>query len=178
VTTRRQKIQQDVKELAAPIAEELGLELVDVEFTRHGRDQVLTLFLDRAEGIPVDELQQASRAIEKALEIEEIIVGRYRLEVSSPGIDRPLKTLSDYRKNVGTRVQIKTFSPHPLFGRILTGTIAGVEDQKVTVDADDGSRACVSLSEISSARPQIDWEEILKKPALPRGNQSHARRSP
>jgi ribosome maturation factor RimP len=178
VTTKRQRIQQDVRQLAAPIVEELGLEFVDVEFTRHGRDQVLTLFLDRAEGIAVDELQQASRAVEKALEIEEIITGPYRLEVSSPGIDRSLKNLSDYRKNVGTRVRIKTFSPLPVFGRMLTGTIAGVEGQKVTVETHDGSRVCVPLSEISSARPEIDWEEILRKPAPPRGKQSHARKSP
>ena len=178
MTTNRQRIQQDVREVAAPIVEELGLEFVDVEFTRRGRDQALTLFLDRSGGVTVEELQQASSAVEKALEIEEIITGRFRLEVSSPGIDRSLKSSSDYRKNIGTRVRIKTFSPLPVFGRLLTGTIAGVEGPNVIVATDDGSRACVPLSEISSAKPEIDWEEMLRKSPSRQGKQSLARRFP
>jgi ribosome maturation factor RimP len=177
VTNRRQLIQEKAVKIAAPIVEDMGLDLVDVEFSRHGQDQVLALYLDRNGGITVDELQEASRSVETALEIDEVIRGRYRLEVSSPGIDRPWKRRSDFEKNVGARVKLKTFSPLPDGSRILVATLVGVDDKNALLETDDGQRISVTFDDISSARPEIDWNQLLKRTKDPVTKQPRARRS-
>lgn len=177
MTNRRQLIQETAVEIAAPIVEDMGLELVDVEFSRHGQDQVLSLYLDRNGGITVDELQEASRSVETALEIDEVIQGRYRLEVSSPGIDRPWKRRSDFEKNIGVRVKLKTFSPLPDGSRILAATLVGVDDENALLETDDGQRMSVTFDDISSARPEINWNQLLKRTRDPVTKQPRARRS-
>jgi len=167
MTTARQKIQHQVCELAGPILAELGLDLVDVEFSRQGSSQLLRIFLDRDGGISLDELQEASRALERSLEIEDILSGRYRLEVSSPGIDRPLKGRNDYRNRIGTRIHLKLFSPLDDGRRRLTGTIVDAPEESLLLDTDEGVRLTISYREISRAKPEIDWDALLKKTPAP-----------
>lgn len=167
MTTARQKIQHQVCELASPIVADLGLDLVDVEFSRQGESQLLRIFLDRDGGISVDDLQEASRALERSLEIEDILSGRYRLEVSSPGIDRPLKGRNDYLKRTGTRIHLKMFSPLDDGRRRLTGTIADAREESLLLDTDEGVRLTIPYREISRARPEIDWDALLKKAPAP-----------
>lgn len=177
MTNRRQVVQEKAVKIAAPIVAEMGLDLVDVEFSRQGQDQVLSLYLDRNGGITVDELQEASRSVETALEIDEVVRGRYRLEVSSPGIDRPWKKRSDFEKNVGARAKLKTFSPLPDGSRLIVATLVGVDGDKALLETDDGQRVSVTFDDISSARPEIDWNQLLKRTKSPETKQPRVRRS-
>jgi ribosome maturation factor RimP len=163
MTTARQKVQERVADLVAPIIKELGLALVDVEYSRQGAAQVLRIFIEREGGVTVDELQAASRILEKTLEVEEILSGRYRLEVSSPGIDRPLKRPADFRKRIGERIRLKAFSSLPDGKRRLKGTLLDASDDEILLEADSGDRLAIPYREISSAAPEIDWNALLKK---------------
>lgn len=167
MTTTRRKIEQQVCEFAGPIVEDLGLDMVDVEYSRQGESQLLRIYLERESGISIDELQDASRALERSLEIEEILSGRYRLEVSSPGIDRPLKGPKDYRKRTGSRIHLRMFAPLEDGRRRLTGTVVEALEESLLLETDEGLRLELPYRDISSAKPEIDWDALLKKTPAP-----------
>jgi ribosome maturation factor RimP len=163
MTTRRKKIQEKARQAAGPVIAGMGLEIVDVEFLRRDGAQVLCFYLDRPGGITVDELQEASRSIENTLEVSEVVDGRYRLEVSSPGIDRPLRSREDFLKHKGARVKLKLFDPLPDGSQNLTAVIVAVEGDSLVFrrpanDADE----TVDIGNIARARPVIDWQALLK----------------
>ena len=100
------------------------------------------------------------------------------MAVEDPGLDRPLKRAEDFRKKLGSRVKLKLFSPLPDGRRHVSGTIAGASDAEITLDPGDAPPLTRPLREISSARPEIDWDELLKKSSGSGRKGSHARRSP
>jgi ribosome maturation factor RimP len=97
-------------ELAAPLAESEGMEIVDIEFRREGSrgGRVLRLYMDKEGGANVDDLSRVSRQLSELLDTRETIEGAYTLEVSSPGINRPLKKPEHFARFVGKRVRIRT----------------------------------------------------------------------
>ena len=102
--SKRQQIETVVESTTAPTLAALGLEVIEVALSGPAREPTLRLTVDRpGGGVTVDELQAASTAIETSLEVAEAVPGRYRLEVSSPGIDRPWKRLEDFRRHAGER---------------------------------------------------------------------------
>ena len=104
-------IYQSVADLIKPTLAGNGIELVDVEYKKTGRVWVLRVFIDKNQGVTVHDCQELSREIEDLIEIHELIDDHYVLEVSSPGLDRPLKKDTDFLRNKGKRIQIKTYSP-------------------------------------------------------------------
>ena len=104
-------IYQSVADLIKPTLEGNGIELVDVEYKKTGKIWVLKVFIDKNQGVTVHDCQELSREIEDVIEIHELIDDHYVLEVSSPGLDRPLKKDTDFLRNKGKRIQIKTYSP-------------------------------------------------------------------
>ena len=90
-----------VTRIAQPILESMGLELVDIEFGRVGPDAVLRLFIDKEGGVLLDDCAGLSRELSMILDVEDVIACNYTLEVSSPGLDRPLKKQSDYDRFAG-----------------------------------------------------------------------------
>ena len=104
-------IYQSVADLIKPTLEGNGIELVDVEYKKPGKIWVLRVFIDKNQGVTVHDCQELSREIEDLIEIHELIDDHYVLEVSSPGLDRPLKKDTDFLRNKGKRIQIKTYSP-------------------------------------------------------------------
>lgn len=110
----REKIEDRVREAAEPVLAPMGLELVDAEYKREPGGAVLRLYIDRDGGVSLDDCQAASRALEPVFETEGVdglIPGPYNLEVSSPGLFRPLKRPRDYARAVGRRVKVRTFRP-------------------------------------------------------------------
>ena len=97
-----------IQDIAAPVLAGMGLELVDLEFKREGRGWVLRFFIDKEGGVTLDDCADFSREIGVLLEVEDLIPGAYQLEVSSPGIDRPLKKASDFQRFAGRLVKVKT----------------------------------------------------------------------
>lgn len=102
----RQEIIDVTKDLSKPIAEDLGYELVDVEYNKESGDYYLRVYIYREEGIDVDDCQTMSRLLSEKLDERDPIPGAYYLEISSPGLDRPLKTDSDLNRNLKKKIEI------------------------------------------------------------------------
>jgi ribosome maturation factor RimP len=161
--SKRQQVEADVERLAAPALAALGLEIVEVALSGPAREPTLRLTVDRpGGGVTVDELQAASTALETALEVAELMSGRHRLEVSSPGIDRPWKRLEDFSRHLGERAAIKTFAPLADGARHLVGRVVAVDDGVIHFAPDAGAPVDVAFSNIASARPEIDWAALLR----------------
>ena len=104
-------IHQAVAEIIAPITQEENIELVDVEYKKVGKTWALRVYIDKNLGVTLDDCQRISRQVEDLIEVHEVIADPYVLEVSSPGLDRPLKKERDFIRNKEKRVQVKSFSP-------------------------------------------------------------------
>ena len=121
-------VAQTVTALAAPLAQELGYTLWDVEYVREGSDYYLRITIDKDEGITIDDCERFSRAIDPLLDEADPITDSYHLEVSSPGIERELKTAEHIAVCQGQTVEARLFAP--LQGsRVHRGTLVGLNDQ-------------------------------------------------
>ncbi|OCA89599.1 ribosome maturation factor RimP [Pradoshia sp. D12] len=105
------KVTEIVEEMAAPILEELNLELVEVEYVKEGRNWFLRVYIDKENGVDIEECGIVSERLSEKLDEKDPISNNYFLEVSSPGAERPLKKDSDFMKAVGKNVHIKTYEP-------------------------------------------------------------------
>lgn len=106
------KITSEIEQLAAPILQELNLELVDIEFVKEGRDWFLRLYIDTPEGgIDIDQCAAVSERLSAILDEVDPIEQNYYLEVSSPGAERPLKKEEDFKKAIGKYIYVKTYEP-------------------------------------------------------------------
>ncbi len=127
---------EQLQALLAPVIEALGYECWGLEFLSQGRHSLLRIYIDHANGILVEDCEQVSRQISGVLDVEDPISNEYTLEVSSPGMDRPLFTLEQFAKHAGELVKIKLRSPYE-GRRNFQGPLRGVEEQDVVVLVDD-----------------------------------------
>lgn len=104
-------IADKTSKIALVATEEYGYELVDVEYVKEGSDWCLVVYIDKPEGINIDDCTKVSRYISAKLDEADFITTSYRLQVSSPGLDRPLKTERDFEKHAGELVEVKLFKP-------------------------------------------------------------------
>ena len=126
------KITETVWQLAEPVARENGVELWDVEFVKEAGTQYLRVYIDKPEGICVDDCEAVSRALDPILDEADPIPCSYVFEVASAGIDRELKRPSDFEKFMGSQVEIKLY--RALNGRkVYVGELAGYDQGNVTV---------------------------------------------
>ncbi len=151
------RVKDSLTELVASAVEPLGYELLGVEYLSQGRHSVLRVYLDSPEGITLDDCERASRQISAVLDVEDPIHGQYTLEVSSPGVDRPLFTADHYRRFQGQPVSLRTRMP--VEGRRkFTGTITGVTDETVTLaDLESGEHWTLELDNIEKANLVPQW---------------------
>ena len=127
---------EQLQALLAPVIEALGYECWGLEFLSQGRHSLLRIYIDHANGILVEDCEKVSRQVSGVLDVEDPISNEYTLEVSSPGMDRPLFTLEQFAKHVGELVKIKLRSPYE-GRRNFQGSLRGVEEQDVVVLVDD-----------------------------------------
>ena len=144
-------------ELVAPLAENEGMEIVDIEL-RHERSRggrVLRLYLDKAGGPTVDDLSRVSRQLSELLDSQDVVSGAYTLEVSSPGINRPLKRPEHFARYIGKRVRIRT---RDLIGgkRSFLGILQDVAGESITV-AQEGTRYDIPFAAIEKSNYEHDW---------------------
>ena len=111
--TRREEYEQKTAQLAAPVIEENAFELVDVEYVKEGGGYILRLYVDKEGGITIDDCETVSRYVSDRLDEDDFIEEAYTLEVSSPGLDRPLKKDRDFERHLGERVTVRLFAPIP-----------------------------------------------------------------
>jgi ribosome maturation factor RimP len=132
-TNMKINIQQVITELAKPIVEDLNYELVDVEFVKEGANWYLRIYIDKPGGIGIDDCQAVSERISDILDEKDPIEQSYYLEVSSPGLERPLKTERDFIKYKGELVEIKVFQP--IDGKkIFEGELVGLVDGNIVIN--------------------------------------------
>ena len=147
----------DITRLAGDIAEAGGLELVDVEIFRAGRRRILRVYVGKREGVGVEDCARLSRDLGARLEADNIMGEEaYILEVSSPGLDRPFKTLKDYRRNVGRYVRVSC--SEPIEGkRLFVGRLEAVGEDAITVEG-EGSARSIPLDLIVQAKVDVRIE--------------------
>ncbi|MBS4008258.1 MAG: ribosome maturation factor RimP [Clostridium sp.] len=144
------KIDKIVSEIAAPLAAALGLELVDVEFVKDGGRMILRVYIDREGGIMLEHCETMSYALEEALDSLDPIEEHYLLEVSSPGVERPLKKAQDYERFTGREAKVRLFSP--LNGqKKFIGTLRGLEEENILLEMEKQTLVRIPVSQVAKA---------------------------
>lgn len=140
-----------VRDLVAPIVADAGVELYDVEHN----GGILRILVDAEGGVAVGAIQQISRAVSRLLDEVDPVPGQYTLEVSSPGLERPLRTEAHYRSAIGTDVKIK-LGPQVEGDRRLLGTLRSVDSDGFELEIDGASRR-IAFADVTKARTVFEW---------------------
>jgi ribosome maturation factor RimP len=158
---------EEIVELLAPTVQALGMELLGVEYAPSGGSALLRLYID-VEGRPVnvEDCEAVSREVSAVLDVEDPIASNYTLEVSSPGIDRPLFTLAQFARFVGEQAKVSLRLPQD-GRRRLQGTIARAADGAVTLVGDKDETFVVAMDNIEKARLVPDFKALGLAPEKP-----------
>jgi len=149
-----------VRSMADPIILDEGMELVDVEYRRESRGWVLRLILDKEEGVTLDDCTRISQEVGRSLDVEDFIQSPYTLEVSSPGLTRPLKTEKDFMKYRHRLIKVKTIDPIEK-RRQFKGRLLGVSENRIEIEVDGGIFQ-IPLSNVAKANLEVD-QDVLRK---------------
>ena len=152
---QKEDVIEKVITLAQPILDSMHLELVDIEYRRTGRESVLRLFIDKDGGVNLDDCADLSRELSAIIDVEDFIPVSYNLEVSSPGLDRPLKKTADYDRFVGRLIKIKTYEPFQDDAgnrrKTFLGHLVGLQNGIVVITLTEGQTASIPLDRIAKA---------------------------
>lgn len=151
---RKGSVVQTVENVVLPVLDDLGLELVDIEYRREGKGWVLRVFIDKEGGITVDDCTRVSHQVGDLIDIDDLIPNAYCLEVSSPGLDRPLKKEQDFIKYKERRIQLNTFAPIDT-RRNFKGTIKDFREGVLFLEA-QGIPFEIPLDNIAKANLEIE----------------------
>ena len=162
-----------LRAIVVPILTDLGCELYDLDLA----GGVLKVTLDKAGGVDIDSIALATRLISRELDHIDPIQSRYTLEVSSPGVERSLRTPDHFRKAIGATIAVRTSNPVDNERR-FNGTLASADDTGIVVTTDTGDRT-MRYDQIDRARTVFEWGTGLPKgPARPRTAKSAAAEPP
>lgn len=157
-----------IRDLVAPLVDDYGLELVDVEAGRG----LVRIYLDRPGGIDLEAIADATEVISRALDDRDPIPGSYTLEVSSPGLERPLKTPEHFQRFVGSLVTLRTHArgvhDQGRDERRLQGLLARADADGIAIETDDGVTERVAYGEIERARTVFEWGPGPKPGKVPK----------
>jgi ribosome maturation factor RimP len=151
----------DVEALVRPVVESAGMELVEVSFGREAGRRVLRVTIDRAGGVDLEAISETSERISRRLDLDGFEPGPYALEVSSPGIERPLREPRQFQRHLGELVRVRT--NEPVNGsRRHTGALITADAEAIEL-ATDGGALRVPYTHIASARTVVDWDAEMRK---------------
>ncbi len=148
--------------LLEPVVTGLGYEMVGIEWATDTRGRkVLRIYIDAEDGVTVDDCEQVSRQVSALLDVENPVRGAYMLEISSPGLDRPLFSLRHFERFTGEPVRIQL---HQLFEgqRRFKGTILSVKDDQVVIVTSEGKQVTIPFEMIEKARLIPDYKAMMK----------------
>lgn len=146
---------QDLNRMIEPVVAGAGLELVELTFGGQRGRKVLRVTIDREGGVDLDSIAEVSERLSRRLDVEGFDPGPYSLEVSSPGVERPLRRSDEFARRIGEKVKVKT--AEPVGGsRVHTGTLVSASDDGVTIATEAGERR-VAYDDIASARTVFEW---------------------
>ncbi len=153
-------VAHQVESLARPLVVSLGMELVELEYKREGRQMVLRLYIDKEGGITLDDCAAVSRELSAVLDVEDIVPGRFTLEVSSPGLNRPLKSSADFECYTGRLVKIKTREPMSddsgNLRKTFLGVLLGLEGERIRLKLREGQTATIPLECVAKANLEFE----------------------
>lgn len=152
------KISSKVEEFITPIVESLGCEIVEVEFAKKQNGDNLTVFIDKKGGVTIDDCEMVHNAINEPLdELNPTEDKPYTLNVSSPGIDRPIVTDKDFLRNLGEVLEVRLFKAIDK-KKVYIGSLVSFDENEVKLDLDDGKKQVILERKlISKATKYIDF---------------------
>ena len=153
---KHEVIEEKAEALITPVLLENGVTLVDVEYVKEGSDWFLRYYIDKEGGVNIGDCEAVSRAVSELLDNNDFIDGAYTLEVSSPGLGRPIRKDRDLQRNLGKQAEIRLFSPVEGM-KEFTGTIEAYDKNSVTVNA-DGKSLLIERKNVSLMKEYVDWD--------------------
>ena len=157
--TKREEYEQRAEQLLMPVIQENGFELVDVEYVKEAGTRYLRAYIDKEGGITIDDCELVSRAFGQLLDAEDFIEESYVLEVSSPGLGRPLKKEKDFVRNIGKDVEVRLFKPlsKEKKEKDFLGTLKSYDGASVTIVQESGEELTLERSAIALIRLAFVW---------------------
>lgn len=154
--SKRESYESQAEALLQPIVDRLGFELVDVEYVKEGSTWYLRAYVDKEGSITINDCEAVSRAFSEKLDEKDFIDEAYIMEVSSPGLGRPLKKEKDFARSIGKEVEIRTFRPinHE---KEFYGILTAYDADRVTVRAEDGEEQIFERKDIALIRLAFDF---------------------
>jgi ribosome maturation factor RimP len=149
-----------IVQILAPAVSGLGLDLYDVEMTGSGRARVLRVLVDREGGIDLEGIADATQSISPLLDappLDAVVAGPYALEVSSPGLERPLRTPAHFARATGRTVSVKTRAADDHGARRARGVILRADETGFDLTLDDGTTEHLTYDEVTQARTVFEW---------------------
>lgn len=153
---RREEYEAKAEALITPIIEANHFELVDMEYVKEGSNWYLRAYIDKDGGITVDDCELVSRAFSDLLDKEDFIEDSYILEVSSPGLGRPLKKDKDFKRNIGNEVELKLYKAVNKVKEDV-GILTAFDKDTVTIEHEDGTEAVYERSALALIRLTFDF---------------------
>ena len=154
--SKREIYEQKTEEILIPIVEEYGYELVDVEYVKEGSTWYLRAYIDKPGGISIDDCEAVSRRLSDILDEKDYIDEAYILEISSPGLGRPLRKEKDYKRSLGEEVEIRTYRMIEK-QKEFTGTLKEYDEKTVTIEEEGGNVRTFEKSDIALIRLAFDF---------------------
>ena len=160
--SKREEIESRTEHLVLPITEEKKFELVDVEYIKDAGNYYLRIYVDKEGGITIDDCEAVSRALSDLLDREDYIEDSYILEVSSPGLMRPLKKEKDFERSLGKAVEVKTYQVREVPGTKLkqkdfAGVLKNYDNDTVTIETEENKEITFTKQEIALIRLAFDF---------------------
>ncbi len=154
--SKRETYEQKTEELLLPLVEQHGFELVDVEYVKEGGNWYLRAYIDKPGGITVDDCELVSRALSDRLDEKDFIEDSYILEVSSPGLGRPLRKDKDFARSIGEEVEVKTFKAvnHQ---KEFTGILREYDKDKIIIEMENQETMEFARADIALVRLAFDF---------------------
>lgn len=154
--TKKEEYERRAEELIMPLITEHHFELVDVEYVKEAGTRYLRAYIDKEGGITIDDCELVSRAFGDALDAEDFIEESYILEVSSPGLGRPLKKDKDFARSIGKDVEIRLFKPLEKEKEFF-GVLKAYDGSHVTIVRENGEELTLERAAIALIRLAFDW---------------------
>ena len=154
--SKREVYEQKTEELITPFVEDKGFELVDLEYVKEGGNWYLRAYIDKPGGITVDDCEVISRSLSDKLDEEDFIEGAYILEVSSPGLGRPLKKEKDFVRNMGQEVELRTYRAIEK-QKEFRGILDAYDKSSITLEVEEGEKLVFDRSNVALVRLAFDF---------------------
>ena len=154
--SKRESYEQKTEEILTPIVDEYGFELVDVEYVKEGGNWYLRAYIDKPGGISIDDCEVVSRRLSDILDEKDFIDDSYIMEVSSPGLGRPIKKEKDFKRSLGEEVEIRTYRMIDK-QKEFTGILKAYDENTVTIALDDETNKTFEKGDIALIRLAFDF---------------------